>query len=307
MALQIKTKLPDHFLEDEVRSGYLVTQKQKKIWAVELDLLEEFDRVCTKHGIKYQIFAGTLLGAVRHGAMIPWDDDIDVALDRENWNRLCDIAQSEFSPPYFFQTALSDRKIYTPYARLRNSSTTAITSRKYVPGYNFGIYIDVLVLDGMIEEPAKKRFKNLLLSMATKCCTSYYGLFRARGFFGKVVAALLFPIIRILPYVWWVRIHNEVAALWTEDASYLGLVSSFQFGEKYKIPKTEFAELKRIKFEHITVCAPVASEKILTRIYGDYMRFPPASQRGAWHNGKIVFEPDVPYAEFKRTDIGKAK
>ena len=79
--LPIKIKLPLGFLDEEERSGFRVCLNQKKIWAIELDLLSEFMRVCAKHKIKYQVFAGTLLGAVRHGGYIPWDDDLDVCLD----------------------------------------------------------------------------------------------------------------------------------------------------------------------------------------------------------------------------------
>ena len=88
MKLPIKIKLPEHFLEKEVRCGYSVTEKAKKIWAVELDLLAEFDRVCRKHDINYQIFAGTLLGAVRHEGFSPWDDDVDVCLLRGDYEKL---------------------------------------------------------------------------------------------------------------------------------------------------------------------------------------------------------------------------
>ena len=95
--LPIKLKLPEGFLEPEERCGYQVTTKLKKIWAVELDLLDQFQKVCAKHNIKYQVFAGTLLGAVRHKGFIPWDDDIDVCMPREDYDKILPLLKDFFS------------------------------------------------------------------------------------------------------------------------------------------------------------------------------------------------------------------
>lgn len=298
MSLPIKLKLPEHFLEPEVRCGYAVSATQKRIWAIELDLLAEIDRVCTKYGIKYQIFAGTLLGAIRHKGFIPWDDDIDVALTRPEFDKLCTVAAKEFKHPYFFQTALTDRKIYTPYARLRNSCTTGITSRRFVDGYNFGIFVDVLILDGVVENTLARVLKRMILSIATKCCTSHNPIHLARGICKKLTAIILFPIVHMVPYKYWVKFHDWASGAWTDKCKMIGLVSSFSFGEKYKICVDESSNLTRVRFENILVCAPYNYDAILTRIYGDYMTYPPPEERGGWHEGKILFEPDKSYLEY---------
>ena len=93
------------FFKEEERCGYLVTEKRKKVWAVGLELWERFDEVCKKHGITYYAYYGTLLGAVRHQGFIPWDDDIDVIMFRDEYKRFQEIAPSEFTEPYFFQNA----------------------------------------------------------------------------------------------------------------------------------------------------------------------------------------------------------
>ena len=110
--VNLKISLPEGFLDEEVRDGYKVSHEMKKVWAVELDLLAEFQRVCKKHNIKYIASGGTMLGAVRHKGFIPWDDDIDLMMLREEYEKLCIVAPSEFKHPYYFQTDRTDNCIF---------------------------------------------------------------------------------------------------------------------------------------------------------------------------------------------------
>jgi len=80
-------RLPDGFLQSEYRDGYFVDATMKRVWAVELDLLEQFQNICKRHSLKYYAIGGTLLGAVRHKGFIPWDDDIDVGMPRADYDQ----------------------------------------------------------------------------------------------------------------------------------------------------------------------------------------------------------------------------
>lgn len=150
---ELKIGLPDDFLNEEIRCGYTVTEQMKKVWAVELDLLHELLRVCDKHGLHCYADAGTLLGAVRHKGFIPWDDDIDVVMFREDYEKLKKIADLEFVKPYFFQTAYTDNQYTYGHAQLRNIKTTGILEEEKDKRRPFvqGIFIDIFVLDGVIK------------------------------------------------------------------------------------------------------------------------------------------------------------
>ena len=124
------------FYQEEVRCDYLVNEKMKKIWAIQLDLLNKLLEVCQKHDIKVFAFAGTLLGAVRHKGFIPWDDDVDVCMERKEYERFLEVCNDEFPHPYFLQTALTDKRHFCGYARLRNSNTTGIISPHRSTKYN---------------------------------------------------------------------------------------------------------------------------------------------------------------------------
>jgi lipopolysaccharide cholinephosphotransferase len=123
--VDLKIKLPKGFLDEEIRCDHLVTKKMKEIWAVELDLLAEFQRVCDKYGIKYYASGGTLLGAVRHRGFIPWDDDLDIEMLRSDYIKLCQIGPKEFKYPYVFKNEFTESGSCMGSSKLRNCQTMA--------------------------------------------------------------------------------------------------------------------------------------------------------------------------------------
>ncbi len=159
--LPIHLTISKENLKSEIKCGFNVSEQLKRIQFVQLDLLNELLRVCRKHDIKLSIFAGTMLGAIRHKGFIPWDDDIDVCMNIENFKRLCDIASTEFKDPYYFQTALTDRRFFCAFARLRNSETTGLLTFNYSTEYNNGIFIDIFVMDGIPENLCAEKFQRI--------------------------------------------------------------------------------------------------------------------------------------------------
>lgn len=183
--LPIKITLDKGFFLPEERCGYQVTAESKQLWAVLLDLMVEMDAVCKKYGIQYSIDSGTLLGAVRHGGFIPWDNDADVIMLRSEYNRLCEIAPTAFQDPYFWQTNETDPGSLRPHAQLRNSRTTCILSDETEEGhprftFNQGIFLDVFVLDEVPDDAgelqafreALKKSKTVLWDFKEYYCAS---------------------------------------------------------------------------------------------------------------------------------------
>lgn len=156
--VDLKLQLPDGFLNEEVRCGYTVTKQRKEVWAVELDLLQEFMRVCNKYGLKYCADGGTLLGAIRHHGFIPWDDDLDIAMLRSDFEKLNEVAPAEFKA-IFWQTEETDKGSARGHAQLRNSDTTGIIKTEYERqrnnNFNQGIFIDIFPFDTVVDDEEK--------------------------------------------------------------------------------------------------------------------------------------------------------
>ena len=157
--VDLKLQFPEGFFDGETRCGYYISPEMKKVWAVELDLLSEFIRVCKKNSLRFFADGGTMLGAVRHGGMIPWDDDIDLTMPRHDYEILCKIASKEFVQPYFWQTEETDKGSARGHAQLRNSDTTGIIKTEYERqrnnNFNQGIFIDIFPFDTVVDDEEK--------------------------------------------------------------------------------------------------------------------------------------------------------
>lgn len=294
-------QLKDAFYKEEIRDGYLITKKEKKIWAVELDLLQKLLNVCNENDIKVYAFAGTLLGAVRHGGFIPWDDDIDVCMNRENFNKLLSISDRFFEYPYFLQTALNDKKYFLEYARLRNSETTGIIKWNNSPDYNNGIYIDIFVLDGFIEDEFKLKMQLFLRKFASKLINAYYADYENNSMIRKIIIFLLRrTIYKFLKYEDCVSFYNRVVSMYTEESVNLTLMTHSEYFIKRYICDKKSLEQSPIylDFETLRIPVPKDFDNILKKCYGNYMEFPPVEKRGKWHENVITFDPEISYKEF---------
>lgn len=298
--LPISLDIEPSFFKKEVKCDFLVTEKTKKIWAIELDLLNELLRVCKKNDIKVYAFAGTLLGAVRHKGFIPWDDDVDVCLLREDFEKLIRIASQEFSSPYFFQTDLSDRKFFCGYARLRNSETTGMIVWNRSIEYNNGIYIDVFVMDGYTKNKLKLNVQLKQMHLMQKMIELYYKDLKDTSHIKRMVYKPLQGILHlVLSYESLIKIYNKIIVRYNDTSDSVSLLThGMQFITKYWCKQNDLRETVCMPFECIEIPVPKNYDKIMKNMYGDYMKFPAVEDRGTWHDNIIIFDPDVPYKQF---------
>lgn len=296
-----KYNCPDDFLNEEERCEYKVSEKLKKIWAVEIDLYQKFAEVCDKYDIKYFAWAGTLLGAKRHNGFIPWDDDFDIGLLRDDYEKLIKIAPKEFKYPYFLQNMYSDKKYFCAYSRFRNSETTGAIVDTNTSDYNNGIYIDIFVLDGMPEgeNELKKWYKqrehvSFLINHYESSFKYSHGIKKSLHYVIKVFVKMFFSYDRLC------KKYNKVIKKYNNKSNNVSLMThSYDFIHKYYCSKDALDKVISVPFEYTTIKIPENFEEPLKNMYGNYLEFPPVSKRGIWHEGQITFDPDTPYKEFE--------
>ena len=298
ISLPISINLPDGFLNAEERCGFVVNSRQKRVFAVQLDLLAKFFEVCRKHDIKAVAFAGTMLGAVRHRGFIPWDDDADVCMDRENFEKLRALPENVFQPPYFLQTCFSDRRFFCPYARLRNSLTTGAIVGEDYPDYNNGIYIDIFVLDGYSRSRFFAFVQRMMRSWLVECISALgRSSFGPKPFYVRCIHAFR-PLWEAIGYNRLVKAYDKVLSVATPSADRLSMMTHDDFFvSRYWMLKNEFYDVIDLPFETLMLPVPRSYDAILRRTYGDYMEFPPMEKRGAWHENQLLMDPHVPYEQ----------
>ncbi len=284
--LPVSINIPDRFFDEEVRSGYKVTEDVKKLWAVELDLLSEFDRVCQKHGIQYMACGGTLLGAIRHKGFIPWDDDIDIMMTYENYVKFRNVAKTEFTYPYFYQDGYTDKGSIRGHGQLRNSETTAIRKNEFGKKYPFnqGIFIDIFPLDNVpddenekilfMKENEKNRRRVIHISNVTYRYTR--AVCSSMGKIKKSIFSLVHPLAMKLKLeekyfrIYETNLHkyNDMK---TEKAGITCLVvlNDRCFWET----KDLCSELIYVPFEFLQIPVPVNYENILNHHYGNWHEY----------------------------------
>ena len=315
--LPIKLSVPDSFYQEDERCSYIVSEEMKRIWAVELDLLAEFDRVCKKYNLPYVATGGTLLGAVRHKGFIPWDDDIDLGMKREHYQNLCEVAQQEFIHPYFFQTEWTDPTSLRGHAQLRNSETTAIIDVEQNKLINQGIFIDIFPLDNVIDDvslfKAQMDYARKLRNKARELVvyTDYVDYINNHKSFKKklkpIVKFLLKPFNRLIINKvdnYYKLFEEECQRYNKTKTQFLGMLS-FKLDEKKLFIETNDFEnsIKYIEFEFFRIPVLGYYDQLLTRQYGDWKKPVKAST----YHGTILFDTDKSYKEYINNGSKKSK
>lgn len=293
--VDLKLQIPDSFFEEENRLDYLVTKDIKQLWAVELDLLYEFQRVCDKYGLKYYADSGTLLGAIRHKGFIPWDDDIDIVMKREDYDRLIEIGDKEFNHPYFFQTPYSDNGYLKGHAQLRNSDTAAILPRDLERvNYNQGIFLDIFPIDLESKYSFVNSIKCRVLSIFRSSFSYIYNPDPPNGVKYKFVG-LLASMVEKNPITAY-SIFDWICKTVLFNGHTVDKISYYWEYKNYKmLPINWFGEITMVPFEFLSIPVPVEYNKILSRYYGiDYMK--PVIEKGAHQvGGKLIISTDESY------------
>ena len=292
----MKAILGEDFFKEEVKCDYLISKTQKMVWAMQLDLYLVFEEICKKYGLKYFVMYGSLLGAVRHNGFIPWDDDVDVAMPREDFDVFLRVAPKELDEPYALQDPYTYPNCFITNVTLRNSMGTFTSKVFRKLDYNKGIAMDVFPMDYC--NPDTVMQDRLKIYNHIKRCSSWMKL-QNEDLLTLEQKKDCMNYLTDNPLHDWEEIHRIASnpdyygSEWmTQAIIVVNLNHPYLFRSKW------FESTIPHEFENIEVRIPVGWHEILsTRFGNEYMQFPPVEQRGAI-NDMIIVDPYTPYKEF---------
>ena len=257
----------------------------QEIKQIELDILKMFHAFCVENNIRYFISHGTLLGAIRYKGFIPWDDDLDVLVPREDYDRL--IAVFKDSEQYKLVAFEKNSDYAFPYAKLCDMSTRKVEG-SYDNGTVLGLDIDVFPLDHWdddlerAKQEVKLQQKNMFRLGLTKL-RKPDSLNPAKRF----VKGILMALCKVRGSAYYVEKIIKVANKPEQKGSrYMGGKAWNVYGERDILPAEVFAEAIELEFEGEKFFAPVGYDTFLTSLYGDYLPEPPVEKRKTHHSFK---------------------
>ena len=242
-----------------------------------LDILISVDRICRKHNIPYWLDYGTLLGAVRHGGFIPWDDDVDISMMKEDYVRFLTLASKELPEQFVIQNTRTEK--YFPYSITRIVDLNSETNRSGTMGYSHckrkykGLWIDIF--------PIERGNVNLYQWLNPLYGRCFRRVHRFESFgISVLIAYILYPFVCIA------KCMMDLLNKFCNDELRMHVLGEENYcKQKYY---SDYLPIKEIEFEGVLFPVPNRTEKVLTDYYGDYMQIPSEDKRET-HLAEIVY------------------
>ncbi len=268
----------------------------RRLQLEELDILKEFIRICQENNLRYYALGGTFLGAVRHNGFIPWDDDVDVCMPREDYNKFLELKEDKFRDGYRLVNYTNDKDYRYSWARLQKDTIKIINRSANIPREECA-WIDLIPMDGFPSKGIKKIVHKTRLSFWWNLnqilqFNELVDQKRKRSLAGTVAikAASLFTFLnKIIDYRKCLIKINETLMKYPYDSDteyVINYLAAYGFKETFE--RTKFDKPAKYKFEDIEIIGSADYDHILSTIYSDtYMELPPLEDRNK-HNAEIV-------------------
>lgn len=255
----------------------------KELQEIELSILDAVDAVCKTHHIPYYLGEGSMLGAVRHHGFIPWDDDMDLLMMRDDYERFLQVAQEALGENYEVQHATTVKNYWSPFIKVRLLDNSRFGQKHiaHLTDHN-GPYIDIFPIDNApTKRSLKQDWQAFTIRLARCTLTTKLGCRLKRDkkwWIGKICS----------PFVTVDKLHKILDRAFKKcnapGNAYAVNLGSYYNYVKQTMPIEWYGEPRYVPFDGRMAPIPAEAEKILTAIYGDYMTPPPERKQAIKHH-----------------------
>ncbi len=254
----------------------------KKIHDLELMILKDFIKICDEHNLTYYMYAGSLLGTIRHNGFIPWDDDLDVIMFREDYERFKKIFLSSTNDKYELLTNETEKEYFYLFSKFMLKGTKF--EEEWISQLNFriGINIDIFVLDDLADNKYKRFYQLKKAFLYNRLLLVSKIKLNDLSFVSKLVSHSLYHILnfcKITPHKLNNRCLKFLRKYSNNNSQQVFDISATAEEYPQIFNRNDFKEVKKVQFEDIQVNVPKNYDGILKSLYGDYMELPPKEKR----------------------------
>lgn len=270
-----------------------------KLQKKSLEMLLFFKDFCDKHSLKFFFCGGCLIGAIREGGFIPWDDDVDVFMPRKDYEKLIEIFNKECgSNRYFLQVSTKNKLTKNLFATICDSNTTFIKSYQADLDINHGIVLDILPIDGCPSGKLKR-----ILQMKNSLFYSLFLIGEAPKNNGKSIELIGRTLLALVPSkkLRWKIAKNcerKMTKYDLDKCEYATELCSGPYYMRKKYLAKDFLEIEYLDFEGYKMPVPKGYDDYLSKAFGDYMSLPPEEERICHHELEFV-DADNSYINYK--------
>lgn len=256
---------------------HLTDYELRQVQLTQLEMLKEVERICSLCNIRYNIIAGTLLGAVRHKGYIPWDDDADVAFLREEYEKFRDACEKELDKSrFYFQDHRNTKGYRWGYGKLRRKGTKFLRKHQEHMPYEQGIFIDIFPLDTVSDIKLVRTLQNFHCYCIRKMMWAPVGKIASKGKFFKWWYRCLekIPADRLYAY------YDKLVQKWNKrNTKWVRILTFPTPNKEYGYLREWYEKSRKIEFEGEVFWGIWDIDGYLSFKFGQYMELPPINQR----------------------------